>query len=67
MVDNEMLQRLRSVPLFADMSERELKDVMNQTRIVEHYAPLLESHPTMARVMLLGLCQHLRAAEARSG
>jgi CRP/FNR family cyclic AMP-dependent transcriptional regulator len=138
MVDKEMLQRLRSVPLFAGMSDRELKDVINQTRIVQHdggeiveegrggagfhlildgtvtvlqgggvrrtlgpgdyfgeislidgkprsatvrpdgkvrtlslvawsFAPLLESHPTMARAMLLGLCQHLRAAEARSG
>jgi CRP-like cAMP-binding protein len=137
MADKEMVQRLRSVPLFAGMSDRELKDVLGQSREVEHdggeiieegrggagfhlildgtvtvlqggehrrtlgpgdyfgeismidgkprsasvrpegtvrtlslaawkFAPLLDAHPTMARAMLLGLCEHLRAAEARS-
>lgn len=131
-----MLQRLRSVPLFAGMSDKELADVLGRTRVVEHdggeiieegrgavgfhlilegtvtvlqgggvrrtlgpgeyfgeismidglprsasvrpdglvrtlslpawnFAPLLDAHPLMARTMLLGLCQHLRAAEAR--
>ncbi len=29
------------------------------------FAPLLDAHPSLARKMLLGLCGHLRAAEAR--
>jgi CRP-like cAMP-binding protein len=138
MANNDMLQRLRSVPLFEGMSDKELTEVLTQTRVVEHdggeiieagrggagfhlildgtvtvllgggvrralgpgdyfgeislidgkprsatvrpdgkvrtlslpawsFAPLLESHPTMARAMLLGLCKQLRSAEARSG
>jgi len=31
-----------------------------------NFAPLLDAHPSMARKLLLGLCQHLRAAEARA-
>jgi CRP/FNR family cyclic AMP-dependent transcriptional regulator len=138
MADKDMLQKLRSVPLFAGMSDKELADVLSQTQVVDHdgaeiieegrggvgfhlildgtvtvlqgggvrrtlgpgdyfgeislidgkprsatvrpegavrtlsltawkFAPLLDAHPLMARAMLLGLCQHLRAAEARSG
>jgi CRP/FNR family transcriptional regulator, cyclic AMP receptor protein len=137
MVDTEMLQKLRAVPLFEGMSDKELRDVLSQARTVEHdgdeiveegrgaagfhlildgtvtvlqgggvrrtlgpgdyfgeislidgkprsatvrpegpvstlsitawkFAPLLEAHPAMAKAMLLGLCGHLRAAEARS-
>jgi CRP/FNR family cyclic AMP-dependent transcriptional regulator len=137
MADEDMLQRLRAVPLFEGMSDKELKDVLGRTRVVEHdggeiieegrgavgfhlildgtvtvlqgggvrrtlgpgqyfgeismidgkprsatvrpdgqvrtlslaawnFSPLLDAHPAMARAMLLGLCQHLRAAEARS-
>lgn len=138
MADGEMLERLRTVPLFRGLSERELKDVVSRTRVVEHdadgeiveeghgaagfhlildgtvtvlqnggvrrtlgpgdyfgeislidgkprsatvrtngpvrtlslaawnFAPLLEAHPSMARTMLIGLCEHLRAAEERA-
>lgn len=138
MADKEMLERLRSVPLFEGLSDGELKDVLSRTRVVEHddggeileegqgaagfhlvlegkvtvlqhggvrrtlgpgdyfgeislidgkprsatvrpdgpvktlslaawnFAPLLDAHPSMARKLLLGLCEHLRAAEARS-
>lgn len=31
-----------------------------------NFAPLLDAHPSMARKLLLGLCEHLRAAEART-
>jgi CRP/FNR family transcriptional regulator, cyclic AMP receptor protein len=137
MADKDMLQRLRAVPLFEGMSDKELQDVLGRTRVVEHdggemieegrggvgfhlildgtvtvlqgggvrgtlgpgdyfgeismidglprsatvrpdgpvrtlslaawnFDPLLDAHPAMARAMLLGLCQHVRAAEARS-
>jgi CRP/FNR family cyclic AMP-dependent transcriptional regulator len=136
MADKDMLERLRSVPLFDGMSDKELQDVLRRTRVVEHdgseiieegrggvgfhlildgtvtvlqdggvrrtlgpgdyfgeislidgkprsatvrpegavrtlslaawnFAPLLDAHPLMAKTMLLGLCQHVRAAEAR--
>lgn len=138
MADGDMLGQLRTVPLFRGLSERELKDVVSRTRVVEHdpdgeiveeghgaagfhlilegtvtvlqnggvrrtlgpgdyfgeislidgkprsatvrtdgpvrtlslaawnFAPLLEAHPSMARAMLVGLCEHLRAAEERA-
>lgn len=138
MADKEMLERLRSVPLFEGLSDNELKDVLSRTRVVEHepggeileeghgaagfhlildgtvavlqngdvrrtlgpgdyfgeislidgkprsatvrpegavrtlslaawnFAPLLDAHPSMARKLLIGLCGHLRAAEART-
>ncbi len=137
MADGDLLERLRSVPLFEGLSDKELKDVIGQTRVIEHdadreiieeghgsagfhlilegsvtvlqnggvrrtlgpgdyfgeislidgkprsatirtdapvrtlsltawsFAPLLDAHPSLARKMLLGLCGHLRAAEAR--
>jgi len=137
MADGDLLGRLRSVPLFEGLSDKELKDVLGQTRVIEHdadreiieeghgsagfhlilegsvtvlqnggvrrtlgpgdyfgeislidgkprsatirtdapvrtlsltawsFAPQLEAHPALARKMLLGLCGHLRAAEAR--
>ena len=34
--NNDMLQRLRSVPLFEGMSDKELTEVLTQTRVVEH-------------------------------
>ena len=132
-----MIHRLRSVPLFAGLSDKELEDVLSRTSVVEHegteiveegrggvgfhlildgtvtvlqgggvrrtlgpgdyfgeislidgkprsatirpdgsvrtmslpawkFAPMLDDHPKMARTLLLGLCAHLRAAEARS-
>jgi CRP/FNR family transcriptional regulator, cyclic AMP receptor protein len=136
--DKDMLERLRSVPLFEGLSDKELRDVLGRTRVVEHdggdeileeghgavgfhlildgtvtvlqgggvrrtlgpgdyfgeismidgkprsatvrpdgtvrtlslaawnFGPLLDAHPSMARKLLLGLCGHLRAAEARS-
>lgn len=138
MADKEMLERLRSVPLFEGLSDNELKDVLSRARVVEHegdgeileegqgaagfhlilegkvavlqnggirrtlgpgdyfgeislidgkprsatvrtegpvrtlslaawnFAPLLDAHPSMARKLLIGLCEHLRAAEARN-
>ena len=138
MADKEMLERLRSVPLFEGLSNKELQDVLGRTRVVEHsgggqileegtggigfhlildgtvtvlqggvvrgtlgpgdyfgeismidgkarsatvrtdgdvrtlslaawhFAPLLDAHPSLARKLLLGLCKHVRAAEARS-
>lgn len=137
MSDSDVLARLGSVPLFEGLSDKELKDVIGRTRVVEHdadreiveeghgsagfhlildgsvrvlqngevrrtlgpgdyfgevslidgkprsatirtdtpvrtlslaawnFAPLLDAHPQMARKLLLGLCGHLRAAEAR--
>lgn len=137
MADGDLLERLRSVPLFEGLSDKELKDVLGQTRVIEHdadreiieeghgsagfhlildgsvtvlqnggvrrtlgpgdyfgeislidgkprsatirtdapvrtlsltawgFAPLLDAHPSLARKLLLGLCGHLRAAEAR--
>jgi CRP/FNR family transcriptional regulator, cyclic AMP receptor protein len=136
MADMDMLERLRSVPLFDGMSDKELKDVLRRTKVVEHdggeiieegrggvgfhlildgtvtvlqgggvrrtlgpgdyfgeislidgkprtatvrpegpvrtlslaawnFDPLLDAHPLMAKTMLLGLCQHVRSAEAR--
>lgn len=38
MTDSDMLQRLRSVPLFAGLSDKELRDVLGRTRVVEHDA-----------------------------
>lgn len=138
MASAELMDRLRAVPLFEGLSDRELKDVLARTREVEHAAgdeimeegrggvgfhlildgeatvvlrgggtrtlapgdyfgeislidgkprsatvradapvrtlslaawnfePLLDEHPTMARKLLLGLCGHIRAAEAQS-
>lgn len=138
MADTEMLERLRSVPLFQGLSDKELRDVLSRSREVIHdaggelaeegkggvgfhlildgtvtvkqhgevkgtlgpgdyfgeislldgkprsativpdgtvrtlslpawnFAPLLEAHPKMAHALLLGLCRHLRAAEART-
>jgi CRP-like cAMP-binding protein len=36
MAHDERLERLRAVPLFAGLKDRELKDVLGQTREVEH-------------------------------
>lgn len=139
MTDPELLERLRSVPLFEGLSDRELRDVLSRARVVEHreggeiveegrgaagfhlildgeatvlrgghargalhagdyfgeislidgkprsatirangpvrtlslpawnFMPLLDAHPSMARKLLIGLCQHLRAMEAAGG
>ena len=32
-----------------------------------NFGPLLDAHPSMARKLLLGLCQHLRAMESPAG
>lgn len=136
MADTELLERLRSVPLFEGLSDRELRDVLARTRVVEHpaggeiveeghgaagfhlildgnaavlrrgevrstlgpgeyfgeislidgkprsatvrsetvvrtlslpawsFGPLLDAHPSMARKLLIGLCQHVRAADS---
>jgi CRP-like cAMP-binding protein len=136
MADTELLGRLRSVPLFEGLSDRELSDVLARARVVEHrasseiveeghgaagfhlilegsatvvqrgevrgtlgpgqyfgeislidgkprsatiraneavrtlslpawnFSPLLDAHPSMARKLLVGLCQHLRAIES---
>ncbi len=137
MSDDARLAQLRSVPLFAGLKDKALKDVLGRTREVEHtggeiveegskgvgfhlildgtvtvlqhgeerrtlgpgeyfgeislidgqprsatvrpdgpvrtlslaawnFEPLLEKHPTMAHELLLGLCAHVREAEARS-
>jgi CRP/FNR family transcriptional regulator, cyclic AMP receptor protein len=136
MSDDAMLEHLRSVPLFAGLKDRELKDVLGRSREVEHtggeiveegakgvgfhlilegtatvlqhgevrrtlgvgdyfgeislidgkprsasvrpdgpirtlslaawnFEPLLEKHPLLAHELLLGLCAHVREAEAR--
>jgi CRP-like cAMP-binding protein len=139
MANKEMLDRLRSVPLFEGLSDRELTDVLSRSREVEHragseiveeghgaagfhlildgtatvvrggivrgklgpgsyfgeislidgkprtatirtdtavrtlsvpawgFGSLLDAHPSMARKLLLGLCQHLRAMESSAG
>lgn len=139
MADKELVERLRSVPLFEGLSDRELADVLARARTVEHragaeiveeghgaagfhlildgtatvlrggqergtigpgsyfgeislidgkprsatirtetavrtlslpawnFGPLLDAHPSMARKLLLGLCQHLRAVESSAG
>ena len=36
MTDSEMLDRLKGVPLFAALSNKELKDVLARTRVVSH-------------------------------
>jgi CRP/FNR family transcriptional regulator, cyclic AMP receptor protein len=36
MTDGDMLERLRSVPLFSGLSDKALKDVLGRTRVVEH-------------------------------
>ncbi len=137
MKDDAMLEQLRAVPLFAGLKDRQLKDVLGQTRVVEHTAseileegtkgvgfhlildgtvtvlqggqvrrtlgpgeyfgeislidgkprsasvrpegvvrtlsltawnfqPLLERHPALNHQLLLGLCAHVREAEASS-
>lgn len=136
-MSEEMLAHLRAVPLFAGLKDRQLRDVLERTREVEHaggeiveegqkgvgfhlilegaatvlqngevrrtlgpgdyfgeislidgkprsatirpdgvvrtlslaawnFEPLLEKHPTMAHELLLGLCAHVREAEARN-
>jgi CRP/FNR family cyclic AMP-dependent transcriptional regulator len=136
-MSDDRLEQLRSVPLFAGLKDRELKDVLGRTREVEHssgeiveegakgigfhlildgtasvvqhgevrrtlgpgdyfgeislidgkprsatirpegvvrtlslaawnFEPLLEKHPTLAHELLLGLCAHVREAEARA-
>ena len=137
MAGAELLERLRSVPLFEGLSDRELRDVLARARVVEHpadgeiveegrggagfhlildgtasvvrggqvrgtlgpgdyfgeislidgkprsatiraqsevktlsvpawnFMPLLDAHPSMARKLLVGLCQHVRAMESR--
>jgi CRP/FNR family cyclic AMP-dependent transcriptional regulator len=136
MSDDDKLAQLRSVPLFAGLKDRELKDVLGRTREVEHtggeiveegakgigfhlildgtatvlqhgevrrtlgpgdyfgeislidgkprsatirpdgpirtlslaawnFEPLIEKHPKLAHELLLGLCAHVREAEAR--
>lgn len=139
MADKELVDRLRSVPLFEGLSDKELADVLARSRTVEHragaeiveeghgaagfhlildgtatvvrggvvrgkigpgnyfgeislldgkprsatiktdtevrtlslpawnFGPLLDAHPSMARKLLLGLCQHLRAMESAAG
>ncbi len=136
MTDPELVGRLRAVPLFEGLSDRELADVLARSRVVEHpaggdiveegrgaagfhlilegsatvvrggqtrgtlgpgdyfgeislidgkprsatirtegpvrtlslpawnFMPLLDAHPSMARKLLVGLCQHLRALES---
>jgi CRP/FNR family cyclic AMP-dependent transcriptional regulator len=137
MAHDDRLERLRAVPLFAELKDKELKDVLAQAREVEHssgeiveegskgvgfhlildgtatvlqggevrrtlgpgdyfgeislidgkprsatirpegnlrtlsltawkFQPLLEKHPALNRQLLLGLCAHVREAEARS-
>jgi CRP/FNR family transcriptional regulator, cyclic AMP receptor protein len=137
MAKDDRLEALRAVPLFAGLKDKELKDVLAQTREVEHSAgeiveegtrgvgfhlildgtatvlqggevrrtlgpgdyfgeislidgkprsatirpegtvrtlsltawnfqPLLEKHPALNRELLLGLCAHVREAEARA-
>jgi CRP/FNR family cyclic AMP-dependent transcriptional regulator len=134
---DDRLERLRAVPLFAELKNKELKDVLAQAREVEHtggeiveegskgvgfhlildgaatvlqggevrrtlgpgdyfgeislidgkprsatirpegklrtlsltawkFQPLLEKHPTLNHQLLLGLCAHVREAEARA-
>ncbi len=136
-MSDDRLEQLRSVPLFAGLKDRELKDILGRTREVEHtggeileegakgvgfhlilegsaavlqhgqvrrtlgpgdyfgeismidgkprsatvrpegpvrtlslaawnFEPLLEKHPKLAHELLLGLCAHVREAEARS-
>ena len=136
-MSDDRLEQLRSVPLFAGLKDRELKDVLGRAREVEHtggeiveegakgvgfhlilegtaevtvhgeprlpmkagdyfgeismidgkprsatirpeghvrtlslaawnFEPLLEKHPKLAHELLLGLCAHVREAEARS-
>ena len=136
-MSDDRLEQLRSVPLFAGLKDRELKDVLGRTREVEHssgeiveegakgigfhlilegaavvvqhgevrrtlgpgdyfgeislidgkprsatirpdgvvrtlslaawnFEPLLEKHPKLAHELLLGLCAHVREAEARA-
>jgi CRP/FNR family transcriptional regulator, cyclic AMP receptor protein len=36
--DKALLERLKGVPMFDDLSDKELKDVLAQTRVVEHDA-----------------------------
>jgi CRP/FNR family transcriptional regulator, cyclic AMP receptor protein len=36
MTDKEMLDRLRSVPLFEGLSDKELKDVLQRMKVVKH-------------------------------
>lgn len=38
MADGDLFGRLRSVPLFEGLSDKELKDVIGQTRVIEHDA-----------------------------
>ena len=137
MTDDAMLEQLRAVPLFAGLKDRQLKDLLGRTRVVEHTAgeiveegtkgvgfhlildgtvtvlqhgkvrrtlgpgdyfgeislidgkprsasirpegavttlsltawnfqPLLEKHPQLNHELLLGLCAHVREAEARA-
>jgi CRP/FNR family transcriptional regulator, cyclic AMP receptor protein len=37
-VDKELLERLKGVPMFDGLSDKELKDVLAQTRVIEHQA-----------------------------
>ena len=137
MSDDAKLAQLRSVPLFAGLKDRELRDIVGRTREVDHpqgeiveegakgigfhlilegtatvlqhgevrrtlgpgdyfgeislidgkprsatvrpdgpvrtlslaawnFEPLLEKHPKLAHELLLGLCAHVREAEARA-
>jgi CRP-like cAMP-binding protein len=137
MTDDAMLEKLRAVPLFAGLKDRQLKDLLGRTRVVEHtggeiveegtkgvgfhlilegtvtvlqhgevrrtlgpgdyfgeislidgkprsasirpegsvttlsltawnFQPLLEKHPQLTHALLLGLCAHVRDAEARA-
>ncbi len=137
MSDDARLAQLRSVPLFAAVKDKQLKDILGRTREVEHtggeileegakgvgfhlilegtatvlqhgevrrtlgpgdyfgeismidgkprsatirpegtvrtlslaawnFAPLIEKNPQLAHELLLGLCAHVREAEARS-
>jgi CRP/FNR family cyclic AMP-dependent transcriptional regulator len=34
--DKDLLERLKTVPLFQGLSDKELKDVLGQSRVVEH-------------------------------
>ncbi len=68
MSDDAMLAQLRSVPLFAGLKDKQLKDILGRTREVEHTGGEIVEEGTKGvgfHLLLEGTCTVLQHGEVR--